>query len=345
MPVSGETRMEINYAVNRVRLLERIGVDLLLFDDRAGNFIPGDWAGDDPRSEPAIPGVDPAVLAPIIGRGTDTIGIGLALAPTSYPPFMAARLLSTLDHYVDGRAAWNVVIADAPATGAQPSDAAPDMAAVAIDYVGACRALWGSWDPDALVLDVESGVFADPSHVRDANYVGPFFKTRGPLNTTPSRQRDALPVTHVARSDAGLRFAAACADVVVLTGTNADEVAGASRRLKSELENRERRRDELVVLVAVSPQVSASAAGAADRPVSQAAWSVAMDGSFVDIAASMRDLIGAAEADGVAVVGQLDGEFISDFGRVLRELRGPARPVRSGETLRARLHTAGPTHA
>ena len=48
-----------------------------------------------------------------------------------------------------------------------PRDARYD---IADEVVEACFELWEGWDADALVLDKERGVFADPSKVHYANY-------------------------------------------------------------------------------------------------------------------------------------------------------------------------------
>ena len=41
--------------------------------------------------------------------------------------------------------------------------------------------LWDTWDDDALVLDREAGVFADPSKVHELDHKGEWFDVRGPL--------------------------------------------------------------------------------------------------------------------------------------------------------------------
>ena len=40
---------------------------------------------------------------------TDKLGFAVTLSATYYPPYMAVRKLSTLDHLTKGRIGWNIV--------------------------------------------------------------------------------------------------------------------------------------------------------------------------------------------------------------------------------------------
>ncbi len=42
--------------------------------------------------------------------------------------------------------------------------------------------LWDSWEDDALVLDKEAGIFANPGKVHEINHRGERFSVKGPLN-------------------------------------------------------------------------------------------------------------------------------------------------------------------
>jgi len=52
---------------------------------------------------------DPSPLVAILAAATHRLGLALTLSTTFYPPFLLARLLTTLDHLSRGRIAWNVV--------------------------------------------------------------------------------------------------------------------------------------------------------------------------------------------------------------------------------------------
>jgi alkanesulfonate monooxygenase SsuD/methylene tetrahydromethanopterin reductase-like flavin-dependent oxidoreductase (luciferase family) len=50
------------------------------------------------------------------------------------------------------------------------------------EFLDITKALWGSIEDDALLLDKKSGFFADPARVHRINHTGKHFKVRGPLN-------------------------------------------------------------------------------------------------------------------------------------------------------------------
>ena len=103
-------------------------------------------------------------------QATQRIGIITTLSTTEYNPFLLARLTNTLDHVSEGRAGWNLVTGSNDG-GAQnfgrerqfPHDERYDMAD---EYVEVVQKLWDSWDADAMVIDQENEIFADPAKVR-----------------------------------------------------------------------------------------------------------------------------------------------------------------------------------
>ena len=54
---------------------------------------------------------------------------------------------------------------------------------MADEYVDLVCQLFNSWDPDAVVMDHATGVYADHKNVRPINFEGKHYKCRGPLNT------------------------------------------------------------------------------------------------------------------------------------------------------------------
>jgi FMN-dependent oxidoreductase (nitrilotriacetate monooxygenase family) len=52
-----------------------------------------------------------------------------------------------------------------------------------------CYQLWDSWEDDAILYDRESGVFADPAKVKEIDFEGEFFKSKGRFFVAPSPQR------------------------------------------------------------------------------------------------------------------------------------------------------------
>ena len=101
-------------------------------------------------------------------------------------PFHVARALSAADFLSTGRAGWMPLLGGAARLDkAYGSTAAaiPEAACARVDdFIRATRALWDSWDDDALILDKDSGRYLDSTKVRRVDYRGPFFSTKGPLN-------------------------------------------------------------------------------------------------------------------------------------------------------------------
>ena len=81
------------------------------------------------------------------------------------------------------------------------------------EVMEACFRLWESWEPDALIVDKESGVFADPSKVHYVDYVGKWIKTRGPL-TVPRSPQGHPVIMQAGASDRGRDFAARWSEMI-----------------------------------------------------------------------------------------------------------------------------------
>jgi FMN-dependent oxidoreductase (nitrilotriacetate monooxygenase family) len=208
-----------------IRALERACFDLLILED--SSTIPDAYGSSRDfylRNAVMTPKFDPVALVGYLASVTKHIGIAPTLTTTFYPPFLLARLLSTLDHFTDGRIGWNIVTATNDRAGqnyglpGQPEhDLRYDMAD---EFIDVATQLWNSWEPDAMVLDRATGVFADPSKVHTIDFEGRFYKSRGPLNIPQSPQGRPVFVAPGA-SPRGRRFSGQHAEVV-LAGHAAD---------------------------------------------------------------------------------------------------------------------------
>ncbi len=176
--------------------------------------------------------LDPMLVLPLMARVTEHLGLGATLSTTFHPPYLLARMLSSLDLLSGGRAAWNVVTSatDMEArnfglAALPPKETRYDQADEVLE---ACCALWECWDADALVLDRERGVFADPDKIRYADYAGKYVNTKGPLAMPRSPQ--VRPVfLQAGASPRGRAFAARWAELIFASGgSKTDSVAFAS---------------------------------------------------------------------------------------------------------------------
>ena len=238
------------------RVLEAAKFDGCFFADLFGLYdIHGGSHDPYVRRGGQISYVDPTVVLPIMASVTRNLGLGATLSTSFHTAYHLARWLASLDVISKGRVAWNVVTSatDLEARNAgmdrlPPRDERYDRADEVLE---ACFALWNSWDADALILDKEKGLFADPAKVHYANYEGRWIKTRGPLSIPRSPQGRPV-IMQAGSSDRGREFAARWAEVVFTIQRGREEMREFYIDLKSRMEQRGRVPSECAVLPAVS---------------------------------------------------------------------------------------------
>jgi FMN-dependent oxidoreductase (nitrilotriacetate monooxygenase family) len=213
-----------SFYVELVQHLERAKFDYLLLEDKL--MVSDTYGGTFERElKHALhsPKHDPAPLIPLLGNVTKHLGLVVTLSSTFYPPFLLARLCSTLDHLTGGRLGWNMVTSaedrSAQNFGLHHLPRHDERYARAHEYVDLVRELWNSWEPDAVVRDRETGTFVDHTKVHIIDFEGKYYRSRGPLNTVPSPQYHPV-LAQAGGSAQGKDFAAKYADTVV--GTAAD---------------------------------------------------------------------------------------------------------------------------
>jgi long-chain alkane monooxygenase len=81
------------------------------------------------------------------------------------------------------------------------------------EYVELCNQLWDSWQPDAIVADRATGVYAHPEKIREVVFDGKYFRCRARHFVAPSPQ--GRPVFWQAgASEQGRQFAAETAEAI-----------------------------------------------------------------------------------------------------------------------------------
>lgn len=141
--------------------------------------------------QPSMYPLDPIVVLTSIARETSRIGLIATASTTFNEPFNIARQFKALDVISHGRAGWNAVTTSNPVAAANYGAQIPPRAekyARAAEVIQVVEALWGSWESDALITDVERGLYADPSKVQPINLQGQHVASRGPLAIPPSEQ-------------------------------------------------------------------------------------------------------------------------------------------------------------
>ena len=170
---------EGEYWESVVRTLERGRFDMLFFaDSLAGGSQP-----EQVRYAIQFPSHDPVALVTYLSAVVKKLGFAVTMSTTFYPPFLLARTLSTLDHLTKGRIGWNIVsstsTAEANNFGLDDLPAHDDRYERADEYMQACYGLWNSWEADAVQMDMDRKVFADPSKVHRVDFQGRWYQDPG----------------------------------------------------------------------------------------------------------------------------------------------------------------------
>ncbi len=264
-----------SFYVDMAKALERACFDYIMIEDTLMvSEAYGENADAALRHALQVPKHDPSPLAALISAGTRNLGVVATFSTLAYPPFMLARLCSTLDHIAGGRFGWNIVTSGEDAAAQNfgmdrlpPRDQRYDMAD---EYVALVRALFNSWDPDAVVMDRETGTYADFRKIRPINFEGKFFKVRGPLNTVRSPQGRPVFV-QAGGSPRGRAFAAKHADSIIATANDIDGMKSYRDDVRRHAASFGRDPDEIKVLFLVYPvlaETDAEARAKRDRMVS-----------------------------------------------------------------------------
>jgi FMN-dependent oxidoreductase (nitrilotriacetate monooxygenase family) len=105
------------------------------------------------------------------------------------------------------------------------------------EYMELCYQLWDSWEPDAIIADKESGIFADPTKVHEVNFQGEFFSCKG--RSFCYRSPQGRPVLWQAgSSDRGRDFAAKHAEAIFAVHPNVERMQQYSTDLNDRLVNK-----------------------------------------------------------------------------------------------------------
>ncbi|WP_118132913.1 NtaA/DmoA family FMN-dependent monooxygenase [Oceanicella sp. SM1341] len=212
--------------------------------------------------------LDPMIALPIMAAATSRLGLGATLSTTFNEPYHLARSLGSLDLVSGGRAAWNVVTSTMDCEAQNFGLAAmPDKAtryARGDDVLEACTRLWDSWEEGALVMDRESGVFADPARIHPANHAGPHVSTRGPLGIPRSPQGRPV-LMQAGSSPRGREFAARWAELVFASPATREAGIAFRADLHERLGRAGRRPEDCKVLVSLSLVLGETEAIARDR--------------------------------------------------------------------------------
>lgn len=211
---------------------------------------------------------DPLTLLSALAVVTNHIGLTATASTTYNEPFHLARKFATIDHLSRGRAAWNVVTSSSEAEALNFSKDHHLEHSVryerAEEFVEVVKKLWDSWEDDALLIDRETGRFADPTRVHDLNHKGKWFSIKGPLNI--SRPVQGHPVIiQAGSSESGKELAAKTAEVIFTAWQTLDEAQNFYQDVKGRLTKYGRSAESLKIMPGVFPVIGRTAKEAEEK--------------------------------------------------------------------------------
>lgn len=280
------------------RTAERGALDAIFLAD-----IPSLTAkGDGGLSAPPL-SFDPLVQLSVLASQTSHIGLVGTVSTSFEEPYNVARRFASLDHLSRGRAAWNVVTtADASAAqnfGAAPHRPRGERYARAEEFVDVVKALWDSWDEDALIGEQSTGRFTAAGSVKPINHRGTYYQVKGPLNV-PRTPQGRPVLVQAGGSPAGLQLAARHAEMVFAAQATLESALLFRRQLRAQTEAAGRPADAIRILPGLSFVLGGTEADAqrrnqnlndlaGDRRLHNFAWQLGVDADALQWDAPLPD--------------------------------------------------------
>jgi FMN-dependent oxidoreductase (nitrilotriacetate monooxygenase family) len=211
--------------------------------------------------------IDPIIVLTAIARETERIGLVATGSTTFNEPFNLARQYKALDVISHGRAGWNAVTTSDPAAAANFGRRIPPRTEKyerAHETVQVVQALWGSWEKDAWVLDVEGKRFADMGKIQPVNLQGRHVASRGPLPIPPSEQGQPV-IFQAGGGSYGMELAGRYASGVYANPMTIEDAIAQRSALRDAAKRAGRDPDEVKMFAGFMPTVAASREAALER--------------------------------------------------------------------------------
>ncbi len=233
---------DLEYWSDLARLLERGCFDSLFLADVLGQYdVYGGSAAAAIRAGVQIPNLDPTCAIAAMAAVTQHLGFGVTVSLTYEQPYSFARRMTTLDHLTKGRVSWNIVTSylDSAARNlglAQQLDH-DERYELGEEFLEVCYRLWeSSWEDDAVVMDANRGVFADPAKVHPIRHRGRHYQVPDAFLAAPSPQRTPV-LFQAGASKRGRRFAATHAEAVFVNASSPGQLRRLVETLRAEAES------------------------------------------------------------------------------------------------------------
>lgn len=248
-----EDYRKLGYWTSLAQTLEEAGFASLFLADIVGVYDVYGGNGDEAaRGGVQFPVLDPLVAVSAMAAATGHLGFGVTASVSYEHPYLLARTLTTLDHFTDGRIAWNIVTSyqDSAARNIVGRDAQTphdERYDRADEYMEVMYGLFeGSFGPNAVVADRDRNVFVDPGQVRAIGHDGEYFQVPGQALAAPGPQRTPF-LFQAGASKRGQRFAVDHAEAIFFSGGTTGLVRTWADGVRDGLEEAGRPRDAIKI--------------------------------------------------------------------------------------------------
>lgn len=205
--------------------------------------------------------LEPLTLLTALSQATSRIGLIATVSSTYNEPYNLARRLASVDHVSRGRAGWNIVTSAGVNEAANFGlDTRPDHAeryARADEFLHLAKALWDSWESEAVRADKASGEYADPARLHRIGHQGRYFSVAGPLNVERPPQGYPLLV-QAGSSEDGKDFAARHAEAIFTAHRTYERAADFYADIKARAAAAGRDPDGVIVLPGIVPYLGST---------------------------------------------------------------------------------------
>ncbi|MDB5561475.1 MAG: class flavin-dependent oxidoreductase, partial [Hyphomicrobiales bacterium] len=248
-----ERIVDITYYQDLARRAEAAKFDALFFAD-------GPSLADNIRYASRFR-LEPLTTIAALAAVTERIGF-IATASTTYnEPYNLARLFASVDHISKGRAGWNIVTTGAAQAaqnfGLDQHPVHADRYERAHEFLDVVTKLWDSWEDDALVIDQQSGLFADTDKIHEINHIGKHHRVRGPLNLPRSPQGRPVYV-QAGSSEDGRYFASVHAEAIFTAHQTLHNAQEFYADIKARVKAVGRQPEHIKILPGISPFIGST---------------------------------------------------------------------------------------
>jgi alkanesulfonate monooxygenase SsuD/methylene tetrahydromethanopterin reductase-like flavin-dependent oxidoreductase (luciferase family) len=154
---------------------ERAGFAFVTLDD---DIIP---PGPDPDVVGRIGSVERAAY---LSAALSVLSVVPVVSTTYSEPFHVSSQLASIDHVAAGRSGWVATVTEASsaasAWGRPVVSGATRLHREAADAVEVVRALWDSWEDDAVIRDIASSRYLDRERLHYVDFAGETYSVKGP---------------------------------------------------------------------------------------------------------------------------------------------------------------------